>query len=230
MDIFASINSLNLDYMKTYCLCLFVLFILLPACSKNDDTEWKNQENAKNDQYLLEDIHFYIAEGDGVIDTVRCQLDTIRYVNANNLPAPNQTFYPYEAIEDSFKIEVVEQYPLYDQPIVFTDPIVSPSMVRDKDIYFSANDPVILQEMPGITTRTCSCAKTSISTTVSPRVIITVTGTYYRIRSKVSFAATYRGRNTQNKISVKGYWYNSTVTSESLNGSAGIKTIVTEIK
>lgn len=216
--------------MKNCNLCLLLFFILLSACSKDNDSEWKNPENAKNDQYFLEDIHFYIAEGDGVTDTVACQLDTIKYINSNNLPEPNQTFYPYQGLEDSFKIEVEEQYPLYDQPVVLTDSIVSPSMVKDKNIYYAVNDPVIIERLPGIATRKCSSAQTSVSTSVSPRVIITVTGTYYRIHTKVSFDATYRGKNTQNEISVKGHWYNSTVTSESLNGSAGIKTTVTEIK
>lgn len=216
--------------MKKYSGYFFLLFIVISACSTDNDAEWKNQEEAKNDQYFLENIHFYLADGDGILDTVRCQLDTIRYINSSNIPQPSQTFYPYQTMLDSFNIEVDEQFPLYDSPVTFADSIIAPSMIRDDKIFFSQDMPVIIKEMPGFITRTCNGAGTSISTSVPPRVIITVTGTYYRIRAKASFRATYRGKNTGNEIAVKGRWYNSTVTSESLNGSSGIQTTVTEIK
>lgn len=216
--------------MKKYGGYFFLLFMLISACSTDNDTEWKNQEEAKNDQYFLENIHFYLADGDGIIDTVRYQLDTMNYINSSNIPQPSQTFYPYQAMLDSFKVEVNEQFPLYDRPVAFADSIIAPSMVRNDKIYFSQDMPVIIKEIPGFITRKCNSAGTSVSTSVPPQVIITVTGTYYRIRAKASFMATYRGKNTGNEISVKGRWYNSTVTSESLNGSSGINTTVTDIK
>jgi len=54
------------------------------ACA--DDNVYK----LENDEYNLTDIRFYLAKSDGIIDTVRFQLDTTTVINTSYTSALNQ--------------------------------------------------------------------------------------------------------------------------------------------
>ena len=191
-----------------------VPFFILTACSTEDVLEDRQTEESRNDVYVFESIKYFLAEEDGVIDSVWCKTDTILEYNLSDYPQPDKVFYPYEAVRDS-SVFIVEDNIVNGKKIVLPDSVEAPSLISDNHIYFSADNPFI-GIFPGVSSKKSSCTDSNYKLSITPRTKYAIACKYLRIRTQASFSVTYIGSESGKSIQIKGKWYG--VRSERTSG------------
>lgn len=200
--------------MKKNLFYVLVPFFILTACSTEDVLEDRQTEESRNDVYVFESIKYFLAEEDGVIDSVWCKTDTILEYNLSDYPQPDKVFYPYEAVRDS-SVFIVEDNIVNGKKIVLPDSVEAPSLISDNLIYFSADNPFI-GIFPGVSSKKSSCTDSNYKLSITPRTKYAIACKYLRIRTQASFSVTYIGSESGKSIQIKGKWYG--VRSERTSG------------
>lgn len=213
--------------MKFFKRILFLCFATLVMAACTDDDSYK----AEDDEYVLTDIRFYLAEGDGIIDTVRCQLDTTRMINTSytstlTLPA----WYPYKDIMDSISLQITQQSPTFDKVLNLNENIKMPSLIDAGIIYYPQEDDLTAETLPALLLKNGGSAGTNFSDALPPRTMLTYTGTYHRIIQQASFEAIYHGEKTGQTVTITGKWRASRVATQSINNSVETTITLSDLK
>jgi len=208
---------------------LFLCFATLVMVACTDDDGYKVEDDA----YILTDIRFYLEKGDGIIDTVRCQLDTTRMINTSytstlTLPA----WYPYRDIMDSISLQITQQFPTFDKVLNLNENgnIKMPSLIDAGIIYYPQEDDLTAETLPALLLKNSGSAGTNFSDALPPRTMLTCTGTYHRITQQASFEAIYHGEKTGQTVTITGKWRFSKVTTQSINNSVGTMITFSDLK
>jgi hypothetical protein len=195
------------------------------ACA--DDDGYK----LENDEYNLTDIRFYLAKGDGIIDTVRFQLDTTTVINTSYTSALNQpAWYPYKDIMDSISLQITQQSPTFDKVLNLNEKIKMPSLIDAGNIFYPQENNLTAETLPALLLNKNESSGTNFSDALPPRTMEKRTGTYHRIIQQASFEATYQGEKTGQVVKIMGKWRASKVTTQSINSSEGINITLCDLK
>jgi len=206
-------------------LFLGVTIFVMVACT--DDDSYKVEDDA----YILTDIRFYLAKGDGIIDTVRCQLDTTKIINTSYISTLNPSaWYPYKDIMDSISLQITQQTPTFDKVLNLNEKIRMPSLIDAGIIYYPQEDNLTAETLPAFLLKNSGSAGTNFSQALPPRTMLTCTGTYHRITQQASFEAIYHGEKTGQTVTITGKWRFSKVATQSINNSAGTMITFCDLK
>lgn len=206
-------------------LFLCVVTLIMGACANDDGYK------LENDEYNLTDIRFYLAKDDGVIDTVRFQLDTTTVINSSYTSVLNQpAWYPYNDLMDSTSLQILQQTPTFNKALNLNENIKMPSLIDAGIIYYPQENSLTAETLPALLLHKNKSYGTYFSDALPPRTMEKRTGTYHRIIQQASFEATYQGEKTGQIVKITGKWRTSKVTTQSINNSEGTNTTLCDLK
>jgi hypothetical protein len=215
--------------MRTLKNLLFLpaVLLLVAACSSNDNDE-PSQSEIENDTYKLSSIRFYLADGDGILDSLRCEKDTV----VNNYSYTDTMFVKIadytNDLKDSVSLKITQQTPAFSKPLNLVGQIEMPRYIENNEIHYIIENDTIRTLVNTIPTQELLPAYFVLGsgthkTNLSPRMAIKLKNVYHYVHQQASFEAFYVGEQTGQTVAITGKWRYSALYNNDVNNAIWYK-------